>query len=257
MKHRWGGSAGGLFTLYSYHTLWNSLQAVYINGSVPFGYSLNSGFDTGNDSWFSSGAWQVGTPVQKMPAGTGALWVGESKGGGRTQRSRLPLPVGSGSLERKKQNSFALFKKLRRKSVFTGSGATDSIPSSDVLSRMHTLTYSAKIRMRGRSRSFQSWWCHTADSKVTTPTASKTHNTAWLHCYVENAFNEATVLIVLVRSHLTAMNSRCHRPNVAFRSQGKWYLYVKDSWAGLAHPRHTKSSTQWFSTCQQQIKNSL
>ena len=31
----------------------------FINGSVPFGYSLNSGFDTGNDSWFSSGAWQV------------------------------------------------------------------------------------------------------------------------------------------------------------------------------------------------------
>lgn len=52
----------------------------FINGSVPFGYSLNSGFDTGNDSWFSSGAWQVGTPVQKMPAGTGALWVGESRG---------------------------------------------------------------------------------------------------------------------------------------------------------------------------------
>ncbi|KAK6298415.1 hypothetical protein J4Q44_G00314700 [Coregonus suidteri] len=50
----------------------------FINGSVPFGYSLNSGFDTGNDSWFSSGAWQVGTPVQKMPSGTGAL--GGSRG---------------------------------------------------------------------------------------------------------------------------------------------------------------------------------
>lgn len=34
----------------------------FINGSVPFGFSLNSGFDTGNDSWFSSGARQVGTP---------------------------------------------------------------------------------------------------------------------------------------------------------------------------------------------------
>lgn len=53
----------------------------FINGSVPFGYSLNSGFDTGNDSWFSSGAWQVGTPVQKMPACTGVR-------GGGGQRAR-------------------------------------------------------------------------------------------------------------------------------------------------------------------------
>lgn len=64
----------------------------------PFGYSLNSGFDTGNDSWFSSGAWQVGTPVQKMPAGTGALWVGESKG---PRDLGLTFLVGSGSLKRK------------------------------------------------------------------------------------------------------------------------------------------------------------
>lgn len=55
----------------------------FINGSVPFSYSLNSGFDTGNDSWFSSGAWQVGTPVQKMPACTGV-----GGGGGLTQRAR-------------------------------------------------------------------------------------------------------------------------------------------------------------------------
>lgn len=40
--------------------------------------SLNSSFDTGNDSWFSSGVWQVSTPVQKMPASTGAL----GRGGG-------------------------------------------------------------------------------------------------------------------------------------------------------------------------------
>lgn len=87
----------------------------FINGSVPFGYSLNSGFDTGNDSWFSSGAWQVGTPVQKMPAGTGALWVGESKG---PQRSRLTLVVGSGSLRRKRKSLCTLSKrkKKRRKS---------------------------------------------------------------------------------------------------------------------------------------------
>lgn len=46
----------------------------FINGSVPFGYSLNSGFDTGNDSWLSSGAWQVGTPDRKKtPAGVQVL----------------------------------------------------------------------------------------------------------------------------------------------------------------------------------------
>lgn len=46
----------------------------------PSVYSLNSGFDTGNDSWFSSGAWQVDTPVQKMPAGTGALGARDGTG---------------------------------------------------------------------------------------------------------------------------------------------------------------------------------
>ena len=51
-------SAGGLFTLYSYHTLYvvETVCKQFINGSVPFGYSLNSGFDTGNDSWLSSGS---------------------------------------------------------------------------------------------------------------------------------------------------------------------------------------------------------
>lgn len=53
-----GMSAGGLFTLYSYHTLYvvETVCKQFINGSVPFGYSLNSGFDTGYDSWLSSGS---------------------------------------------------------------------------------------------------------------------------------------------------------------------------------------------------------
>ncbi len=156
--HAWSTGEGDLLGAYLHCTATTPFETVckqFINGSVPFGYSLNSGFDTGNDSWFSSGAWQVGTPVQKMPAGTGALWVGESRG---TQRSRLPLPVGSGSLRRrKKKNPFALFRRLWRKArTFAISGAA-GIPSSDVLSRMHTLTYSAKICMGGWSRSFQSW----------------------------------------------------------------------------------------------------
>lgn len=57
MKHRWWGSAEGLiYIVQQPHPLKQS--AVY-NGSVPFGYSLNSSFDTGNDSWLSSGGWQV------------------------------------------------------------------------------------------------------------------------------------------------------------------------------------------------------
>lgn len=81
--HAWSTGEGDLLGAYLHCTATTPFETVckqFINGSVPFGYSLNSGFDTGNDSWFSSGAWQVGTPVQKMPAGTGALWVGESRG---------------------------------------------------------------------------------------------------------------------------------------------------------------------------------
>lgn len=96
-------------------------------------------FDTGNDSWFSSGAWQVGTPVQKMPAGTGALWGGREQEGGRgTQRSRLPLPVGSGSLREKIIKILCTHQKAeeekRERSQDRGRGE-HSIPSSD--SHMH------------------------------------------------------------------------------------------------------------------------
>lgn len=60
-----GRSAGGAYLHCTATTPFETVCKQFINGSVPFGYSLNSGFDTGNDSWFSSGAWQVGTPVQK------------------------------------------------------------------------------------------------------------------------------------------------------------------------------------------------
>lgn len=77
----------------------------------------------------------MGTPVQKMPAGTGALWVGESRG---TQRSRLPLPVGFGSLRRKKKILCTLQKAERKcKSVHRSRGHSN--PSSEMLSHMHTL----------------------------------------------------------------------------------------------------------------------
>ena len=72
-------SAGGLFTLYSYHTLYvvETVCKQFINGSVPFGYSLNSGFDTGNDSWLSSGSSLAGghTWSENACRYTGTPWV--------------------------------------------------------------------------------------------------------------------------------------------------------------------------------------
>lgn len=120
--HAWSTGEGDLLGAYLHCTATTPFETVckqFINGSVPFGYSLNSGFDTGNDSWFSSGAWQVGTPVQKMPAGTGALWVGESRGGrGGPRGLGYHFLLGLALLRGKQRNSFALFKKLRREKRF-------------------------------------------------------------------------------------------------------------------------------------------
>lgn len=87
--------------------------------------------------------------------------------GGReqgTQGSRLTLLVWVWLSEEKKEvYPFALFPKKKKKkkaeeeskSVHRVKG--HSTPPSDVLSHMHTLTYSAKICMEGWCRSFQSW----------------------------------------------------------------------------------------------------
>lgn len=87
--------------------------------------------------------------------------------GGReqgTQGSRLTLLVWVWLSEEKKEvYPFALFPKKKEKkkaeeeskSVHRVKG--HSTPPSDVLSHMHTLTYSAKICMEGWCRSFQSW----------------------------------------------------------------------------------------------------
>lgn len=102
--------------------------------------------------------------------------------GGReqgTQRSRLPLPVGSGSLKtRKKKTSVALVKKLRRKK-FTGSGG---VPLFFRLTRSHAHV-NKHLHGGGGGSSFNPG--DAADSKVTTPTAfnkltkrEKTPNTA-------------------------------------------------------------------------------
>lgn len=179
--HAWSTGEGDLLGAYLHCTATTSFETVckqFINGSVPFGYSLNSGFDTGYDSWFSSGAWQVGTPVQKMPAGTGALWVGESRGW--TQRSCLPFPFGSGSLEKtntekeikKRKTPFSLFKKLKRKArMFTirDKGTPPSSPTSSSAPSHALVNMVPRSAWEGGAG--QSWWCHAANSKVTTRTA--------------------------------------------------------------------------------------
>lgn len=164
MKHRWGWGGGDLLGAYLHCTATIPFETVckqFINGSVPFSYSLNSGFDTGYDSWFSSGAWQEGTPVQKTACRYRCSVCGGREQG--TQRSRLPLPVGSGSL-RKKKNPLALIKKLRRKAI-TFTIRDHSTPFSASSLNMHTLTHSAKICMVGWSRSIQYWCWHAANSK--------------------------------------------------------------------------------------------
>lgn len=75
----------------------------------PSVYSLNSGFDTGKDSWFSSGAWQVGTPVQKMPARYRCSVGGREQAGGGGGPRGLDYHFLSGLTL--VQTAFALIKK--------------------------------------------------------------------------------------------------------------------------------------------------
>lgn len=50
-----GQSAEGAYLQCTATTPFETVCKQFVNGSVPFGFSLNSGFDTGNDSWFSRG----------------------------------------------------------------------------------------------------------------------------------------------------------------------------------------------------------
>ena len=85
---------------------------------------------------------------------------------GGTQRCRLPLPVGSGSLKRRRR---------KKKSLCTRQKAEEENVRVEGPQRSffrRALTFSAKICMGGWSRSCQSWWCQTANSKgYHTPTA--------------------------------------------------------------------------------------
>lgn len=63
MKHKWGD----IYILQL--TPFETVCKQFINGSVPFVYSLNSGIDM-YDSWFSDDVWQMVTSAYEMPADT-------------------------------------------------------------------------------------------------------------------------------------------------------------------------------------------
>lgn len=198
--HAWSTGEGDLLGAYLHCTATTPFETVckqFINGSVPFGYSLNSGFDTGNDSWFSSGAWQVCTPVQKMPAGTGALWVGESRGprglvyhfllglalwGGK-KKKKIPLHSSKSwggererSQDRRPQYSFfrcAL------------SHANINIQCQDLHGRVNQVSSNLVMPQYSQHKGY-----HTDGLEQAPPQEKeKTNNTTWLHCSVENTFN--------------------------------------------------------------------
>lgn len=195
--HAWSTGEGDLLGAYLHCTATTSFETVckqFINGSVPFGYSLNSGFDTGYDSWFSSGAWQVGTPVQKMPAGTGALWVGESRGDPEVLFTISFWVWLSWEDKKRKEKLPSYFSKSwegkQECSRFRGKSTPPSPPTSSSSAPSHALVNIVPISAWGGGAG-QPWWCHAANSKVNTRTAlnklpasrkkEKTHNTAWLH----------------------------------------------------------------------------
>lgn len=112
-----GQSAEGAYLQCTATTPFETVCKQFVNGSVPFGFSLNSGFDTGNDSWFSRGCLsgrRGGTPVQKHTPG--ALRAGESERGGPTGQ-RPPLPVGSGTQSSKKKKKKSLCRRKRGRRV--------------------------------------------------------------------------------------------------------------------------------------------
>lgn len=150
-----GQSAEGAYLQCTATTPFETVCKQFVNGSVPFGFSLNSGFDTGNDSWFSRGCLSGrrggregggGTPVQKHTPG--ALRAGESERASEREGltgQRPPLPVGSGTQrsqkKQKQKNSLCRRKRGRRVErlesilVLTSShcrppGASNRLPSS-------------------------------------------------------------------------------------------------------------------------------
>lgn len=105
-----GQSAEGAYLQCTATTPFETVCKQFVNGSVPFGFSLNSGFDTGNDSWFSRGCLSG-----RRGKGVGGAHLSrdtrralcrrerESERGGPTGQ-RPPLPVGSGTQRSQKKN---------------------------------------------------------------------------------------------------------------------------------------------------------
>lgn len=103
-----GQSAEGAYLQCTATTPFETVCKQLVNGSVPFGFSLNSGFDTGNDSWFSRGCLSGrtgggGTPGQKHTPG--ALRAGESKRAHRSKATTSCWVWDSKQQQKKKKKS--------------------------------------------------------------------------------------------------------------------------------------------------------
>lgn len=186
--HAWSTGEGDLLGAYLHCTATTPFETVckqFINGSVPFSYSLNSGFDTGNDSWFSTGAWQVGTPVQKclqvqvlcgwQRAGDPEVEVTTSRWVWLSENENIPLHLSkSWGGKRERSRSGATVLRLQMCSP-----------------NMHTITYSAKIWREGGAGHFNpgdaiqltqrlphQWPLTSSPSHE----KEKTRSTAWLDC---------------------------------------------------------------------------
>lgn len=244
--HAWSTGEGDLLGAYLHCTATTPFETVckqFINGSVPFGYSLNSGFDTGNDSWFSSGAWQVGTPVQKMPAGTGALWVGESRGPrGLGYHFLLGLALWGGGEKKIPLHSSKSWGRKRERSQDQGpqysffrralSHAHINIQRQDLHGRVEQVI-SILVMPYSQLKGY-----HT-DGLEQAPRFTKKRRHIIQPDYTIQL--KAPLTKRQYRgyfSHLTAMNY-VFAQTWPFSRRGIVSVRL-DSWAGLAHPRHTQ-----------------
>lgn len=152
MKHRWRGNllgGGGSYLHCTATTPFETVCKQFVNGSVPFGcfffFSLNSGFDTGNDSWFSRGACQEGAHLsrntrQVLCRRDRARGEGPEDNG---HHFHLGLGLRGGGGKKKKKESFL------EEEVRTQGGAARFHPGADGKS-FRTPTASNRLPSSGR-----------------------------------------------------------------------------------------------------------
>lgn len=185
--------------------------------------------------------------------------------GGReqgTQRSSLPLPVGSGSLREKKNPLHSSKKKKnwggeRERSQDRGSQfsffscalphAHISIQCQDLHGRVNRVSSNLVMPQYSQHKGY-----HTDGLEQIPHLMIKRWHKIQPH-YTVQSKTPLTRRQYGDYLYWFVLWTVCHRPNVALQSQGKWYLYGTIPELVSLTPDALESSTQWFSTCQQQI----